>query len=166
MRRRIAVIPRMFKGTFRWLRDFFMWSSGCVTTVVVGPAVFILFVAGVVVLPTTFGETVSILGLWAAFGALIGQNKRADTPFGKYINGRIGALAAVVVLFVMLAAVFLAQAARDAEVISSGGVFGLFVLATAGLALGFVAGADKDRPRRIRRDRPPRQHGHRPTRRG
>ena len=111
--------------------------------------VLILLLAGVAALPITFGETLTVLGVWAMLGALVGQNKTAGVPLGSYLNRRTKSVAGIGIMFCLIGIVYVLQIGGSGSKTESEEVFGLLVLAALGLTLGFVVGSDRDpRPKK------------------
>ena len=69
-----------------WSLAKFMETAGCLAFGALGILVLSLFIWGVLSLPITFGDTIAVLGIWAMFGALLGQNKMAGTSVRTYLT--------------------------------------------------------------------------------
>ena len=74
-------------------------------------------------------------------GVVLGQNKPSDMAWREYINRRGLSVAASWFVFSLIALIYMIR--EDTE-IGGDAVIGLLILSIAGLAIGFVAGMDKE----------------------
>ena len=111
----------------------------------------ILSLAAIAALPIDFGDVLSVLGIWAMFGALVGQNRTPGTSLREYLGNRTLAVAGIGVMFFSMALVYVLLVSQSRPGTEPEEVFGLLVLAALGLVLGFIVGVDKDPIPRSRR---------------
>ena len=107
-------------------------------------AVFLLMVAGLVSVPLTFGETVTVMGMWVALGIVIGQHKPASMSVKEYLERRIVGIFCCFALFAVLGFVYMGKIAEADEKLAGIGTVGLLVLAAISLSIGFFAGQDRE----------------------
>lgn len=91
-----------------------------------------------------FVGALTILGIWATFGALVGQGRCQCTPPGHHLERKRGAMFATGVMFLVAMLVYGVKVA-DEPGTPAGPMVGMLVLAIIGVVLGFVAGADGSR---------------------
>ena len=103
----------------------------------------LVFSIGIVSLPFTFGESLTILGVWLMLGVLFGQNKPAKMPLGQYVNRRAMGVATCYVVFSTIALIYMTQN-QGTGGIAWKEVLGLLILALIGLVAGFLAGQDRE----------------------
>ena len=110
----------------------------------------ISFLVGVAELPISYGEVLTVMGVWLLFGTLLGQGKPTRMSVGRYLNDRPIAIGGIAIMFFLTALVYMVSADLVGAEVGIGEMFGLGVLASSGLLMGFIIGADKGRPKRRR----------------
>ena len=112
------------------------------SAVVVGSTtVLVAFLFGIDALSLSFGEIITVLGIWLMIGVLLGQNKPSDMGLREYINRRGLSVGASWLVFSLIGLVYMI---REDQNIGGDAVIGLLILSIVGLAVGFVAGMDRE----------------------
>ena len=112
------------------------------SAVVVGSTtVLVAFLFGVDALSLSFGEMITGLGIWLMIGVLLGQNKPSHMGLLEYINRRGLSVGASWFVFSLIGLIYMIREDTD---VGGDAVIGLLILSIAGLAIGFVAGMDRE----------------------
>ncbi len=138
------MLKRLLSGILSGLKGCATASVGVMVFGIVAIVVLGVFVYGVDALDVGFGETVTIMGFWAMFGALVGQNKPAGEPSLKYLNRKPLSVYVPVFMFCLIGLLYVIQRVKGDSDTGTWEVVGLVMLGAIGLVLGFIAGADKD----------------------
>ena len=101
-----------------------------------------VFAESVAALRSSFTGTLAVVGLWAAFGAVLGQNKKPETGLKDYINAKHQAGIAVCSLLLLMVFLFLVPLGPT-PIVEGWAAVGLLILTVVGFILGFMAGMDR-----------------------
>ena len=106
--------------------------------------VILWFAFGVVSLKLGFGEKVTYMGVWLAVGVLLGQNKPYSMPIWRYLVHRIVSIMCYFGVFLAIGMVYVWHFKEPSEQITWVEIIALAALSLVSLALGFLAGQDKE----------------------